>query len=104
SLNVEAAQDSSDGLRLLRIGGGQAASWVRNFNPLVPDALRPTQFGVFEPLFVYATSNGEITPWLATDWSFNDDSTELTFNIREGVSWSDGEPFTADDVAFTFNL
>lgn len=104
SLNVGAAQDSSDGLRLLRIGGGQAASWVRNFNPLVPDALRPTQFGVFEPLFVYATSNGEITPWLATDWSFNDDSTELTFNIREGVSWSDGEPFTADDVAFTFNL
>lgn len=100
-----AAQDGEQSAgQLFRIGGGQAASWVRNFNPLVPDALRITQFGVFEPLFIYSTTNSKITPWLATDWSFNDDNTVLTFTIRDGVSWSDGTPFTASDVAFTMNL
>ena len=35
---------------------------------------------------------------------YNDDFTELTIKIREGVYWSDGEPLTAEDVAFTINL
>ncbi len=39
-------------------------------------------------------------PNLAESWSFNDDGTELTMNIRQGIRWSDGEPFTADDIAF----
>jgi peptide/nickel transport system substrate-binding protein len=43
-------------------------------------------------------------PALATDWSVSDDGLIWTFNLREGVTWSDGEPFTADDVAFTLNL
>lgn len=100
-----AAQESGEASeRLLRIGGGQAASWIRNFNPLVPDALPSAQYSIHEPLFVYSSTNGEITPWLATSWAFNGDNTVLTFNIREGVTWSDGTPFTAADVAFTMNL
>lgn len=38
---------------------------------------------------------------LATDWSSSDDGLEITFNLREGVNWHDGMPFTCDDVAFT---
>jgi len=102
--HTTAAQENSGSDRLFRVGGGQAASWVRNFNPLVQDSLRPTQYGIYEPLFVYATTNGTTTPWLATEWAFNEDNTVLTFTIRDGVNWSDGEPFTANDVAFTFNL
>ena len=45
----------------------------------------------------------ELTPWLATGWEFSTDNTTLTFTIRDGVKWSDGEPLTAADVAFTFN-
>ena len=45
-----------------------------------------------------------LAPQLATEWSSNDDSTVWTFNLREGVVWHDGEPFTADDVRFTFEF
>lgn len=42
-------------------------------------------------------------PNLAESWEYNDDATELTFTLREGVRWSDGEPFTSDDVVFALN-
>ena len=45
----------------------------------------------------------EITPWLATDYEW-EGADKLTFQIRDGVKWNDGEDFTAEDVAFTFNL
>ncbi|MFW6056980.1 MAG: ABC transporter substrate-binding protein [Chloroflexota bacterium] len=41
------------------------------------------------------------TPWLASDWSISDDSTEFTFTIRDDAEWHDGEPVTAEDVAFS---
>ncbi|MEZ4674260.1 MAG: ABC transporter substrate-binding protein [Caldilineaceae bacterium] len=40
---------------------------------------------------------------LAADWTVSDDGLEWTFNLREGVTWHDGAPFTADDVVFTYN-
>jgi peptide/nickel transport system substrate-binding protein len=45
-----------------------------------------------------------IVPDLATKWSWNADMTELTFQLRRGVSWHDGEPFTAADVKCTWDL
>lgn len=41
-----------------------------------------------------------ILPNVAESFSFNDDSTEFTFHLREGLRWSDGEPFTADDILY----
>lgn len=46
----------------------------------------------------------EFIPGLAEKWEFNDDQSELTFTLEEGVKWHDGEPFTADDVVFTYKL
>ena len=92
---------------LLTTNNAQGATWIRNFNPLLSENssnLWPSQNGIYEPLFVYSTTTGELTPWLATEWSWNEDSTVLTFTIRDGITWSDGTPFTANDVAFTFNL
>jgi len=40
---------------------------------------------------------------LAEDWTLSEDEKEWTFKIREGVTWQDGEPLTARDVAWTFN-
>jgi ABC-type transport system substrate-binding protein len=40
---------------------------------------------------------------LAVDWTVSDDGLEWTFNLREGVTWHNGDPFTADDVVFTYN-
>src|ERR1700736_6053810 len=45
-----------------------------------------------------------IAPDLATKWSWNADMTELTFQLRKGVSWHDGKPFTAADVKCTWDL
>jgi peptide/nickel transport system substrate-binding protein len=45
-----------------------------------------------------------IVPDLATGWTWNDDGTELTFPLRQGVTWHDGKPFTAKDVACTWDL
>jgi peptide/nickel transport system substrate-binding protein len=45
-----------------------------------------------------------IVPDLATKWSWNSDITELTFQLRRGVSWHDGKPFTAEDVKCTWDL
>ena len=47
---------------------------------------------------------GELEPWLATGHEANDDSTEFTLTLREGVMWSDGEAFDADDVVFTVEM
>ncbi|WP_047979551.1 peptide-binding protein [Ornithinibacillus contaminans] len=44
----------------------------------------------------------EFIPGLATDWETNEDQTELTLYLEEGVKWHDGEDFTADDVVFTY--
>ncbi|HLR73808.1 MAG TPA: peptide-binding protein, partial [Virgibacillus sp.] len=45
-----------------------------------------------------------IQPELAKDWEISEDGLTYTFEIHEGVTFHDGEPLTADDVAFTFNV
>lgn len=45
----------------------------------------------------------EIEPALATHWDLSDDRKTVTFHLRQGVKFSDGNPFTAADVVFTFN-
>jgi len=45
----------------------------------------------------------QLTPGLAESWELSDDGLELTLHIRQGVTWHDGEPFTAEDVKFNFD-
>lgn len=80
------------------------ATWIRNFNPLMPSSRWPSAAGIYEPLGVYNSVKGEWVPWLATEWGWRDDGLTLAFTLREGVKWSDGQPFTAQDVLFTFEL
>ncbi len=91
---------------VLTVSVEQQASWVRNFNPLSPagSARWPTQAGVYEPLMVFNSVRGEYVPWLALSSEWREGHLALRFNLRPGVRWSDGAPFTAKDVAFTFDL
>ena len=71
-------------------------------------ALRP-MMGVFNNLVMYKqdvpqASTRSIIPDLATSWSSNEEGTELTFPLRQGVKWHDGKPFTARDVRCTWDL
>jgi peptide/nickel transport system substrate-binding protein len=55
-----------------------------------------------EPLWSVDFATGKIIPGLADgDPDYNEDFTQVTIPLREGVTWSDGEPFTAADVVFT---
>ena len=56
---------------------------------------------VFDTLMYWDGANSEHVPALATEWSNNEDYTEFTLTIREGVKWHDGEEVSAEDVAFT---
>ena len=56
---------------------------------------------IYEPL-VAADSAMQPVPWLAESWEVNDTATEWTFHIRQGVTFHDGSPLTADDVVYTF--
>src|SRR5437762_10585656 len=58
---------------------------------------------VYETLYFVNVNGGAFTPMLATSYKWNSDNTQVTFTMRPNVKWSDGQPFTADDVVFTFN-
>ncbi|MEU2202214.1 ABC transporter substrate-binding protein [Isoptericola sp. NPDC019482] len=89
----------------ITVFNGSTGTINENWNPFSPTALQPTLGVIYEPLFWYnLAETSDPTPLLGTEFAWNDDGTELTITTREGVSWSDGEPFTAKDVAFTFNL
>jgi len=77
-----------------------------NFNWFTPGTKRMhgAHQTMWEPLFILNYATGNIDPWLATGFEQNDASTEFTISLREGVEWSDGEAFNADDVVFTVNM
>lgn len=55
---------------------------------------------IYEPLIRYSEDLSSFQPNIATDWEISDDATSITITIREGIKWSDGEPFTTEDIAF----
>lgn len=87
---------SSDGTFVVAIGTNpahlNAAVTTDNSVGFIGDA-------VFERL-VTLSDTFEIEPRLAESWESNAEATEYTFHLREGVTWHDGEPFTAADVKF----
>jgi peptide/nickel transport system substrate-binding protein len=64
---------------------------------------RPAQFLVFEPLITW-NAEGELEPRLARDWEHSPDYRTWTIRLRTDARWHDGEPVTARDVKFTFDL
>ncbi|PVE96915.1 ABC transporter substrate-binding protein [Microbacterium sp. TPD7012] len=75
------------------------------FNTLKPGqaAEALTMSLIFDNLFT-TDPNFEYVPRLAESWDISEDAKTFTFHLREGLKWSDGEPFTAEDVLFTYNL
>jgi peptide/nickel transport system substrate-binding protein len=77
-----------------------------NWNPLDTGALATgTQGLIYEPLYLYDPVKGAYDPWLATGpeasgWQ----GSTYVINVRSGVTWSDGQPLTGADVAYSINL
>jgi peptide/nickel transport system substrate-binding protein len=85
-------------------GGPVAAPEVAN--PYTPGARINQGYhqAMIESLWNLNYSTGELMPWVATGYEYNEDYTQVDIQLRKGVEWSDGELFTAEDVAFTLNM
>jgi peptide/nickel transport system substrate-binding protein len=89
--------------RVLNVWAGSQTPIVANFNPFAPTVLHGALGPVYETLFVYNKAQAaEPTPMLGESFEWNEDGTQLTVTIRQGVTWNDGEDFTVDDVVFSF--
>ena len=85
--------------------GEHGGTWRRGFKGRA-DMQGPAKlFYAFGLHFQYTAdlSSVIIVPGLYDEWSQNDDSTEYTFHMREGMKWSDGHPFTTTDVQFWYD-
>jgi peptide/nickel transport system substrate-binding protein len=84
----------------------QTTTFVRNFNPLLEagTARWPTRRAMYEPMMIHNPLIGAYVPWLAESHTPSADGRRLRFALRRGVRWSDGAPFSATDVVFTFQL
>ena len=87
------------------ISNEQGQTWTCQFNPFNPAVNLESIGFVYEPLvFVNLLNNQTETPMLAKSYSWGPGKKSIVFTVRDGVKWNDGQPFSAADVAFTFNL
>jgi peptide/nickel transport system substrate-binding protein len=104
------APSSTMGTQPLVVESTELSPLTDTFNPL--SATESTGFTlhadnlIYEPLFDFNLQQPTQAPvpMLATAYSWSSDGKTLTLTTRSGVKWNDGQPFSAADVAFTFNL
>ncbi|NKE60286.1 ABC transporter substrate-binding protein [Lentzea sp. PSKA42] len=83
---------------------GQAGDFQLNFNPYSPTFIEGMGT-INEPLFFFnIAADQPPKPLLGTEFTWNTDGTELSITLRDNVSWSDGQKFTAKDVVFTLDM
>ncbi len=87
---------------------GATGDMSKNFNPFSPTTQQPTNGIIYEALVHYNmaaadAAAAEPTMVLAESTTWDGTGQVLTIVVRSGVTWSDGTPMTANDVAFTFN-
>src|SRR6266536_2414873 len=76
------------------------------WNPFLPGRQMSQGYhqAILEPLFILNYETGQITGWTGLSMVPNDAQDVWTLSLRPGVMWSDGVPFTADDVVFTIQM
>ncbi|WP_029149793.1 ABC transporter substrate-binding protein [Microbacterium indicum] len=87
---------------LLVAGDAGSPNYERNFNPYLGSSRAGVDY-IYEPLLMSNPIDGDLTPWLAEDFSQPDPET-IEMTIRDDATWQDGEPLTVEDVAFTFDM
>ncbi|WP_046472081.1 ABC transporter substrate-binding protein [Allosalinactinospora lopnorensis] len=99
---VHADEGDAGGGDTLTIGIGQQ---VDSFSPFLAQLALTTRIHslTYPTLTTYDPETMEPAPELAESWDTSDDGLTWTFDIRDGVEWTDGEPVTAEDVAWTFS-
>ncbi|MGQ9632086.1 MAG: ABC transporter substrate-binding protein [bacterium] len=91
----------------LYIAVGSRVADPTNFNIYAPGVSRSgtgMHQMIFEYFFYVNLETGEYIPWLADRFEYSPDFKSITVHLKRGVKWNDGQPFTADDVVFTYDL
>ncbi|MDB5529507.1 MAG: peptide transporter substrate-bindinhypothetical proteinotein [Devosia sp.] len=90
---------------VLTVSSEQTTTWVRNFNPFNQTSARATTKDfIYEPLAIFNRLAGNKWEYrLAENFELADDLKSISFTLRDGLKWSDGEPLTVDDVVFTYD-
>ncbi|MCO5221181.1 MAG: ABC transporter substrate-binding protein [Thermomicrobiales bacterium] len=98
SIDSVAAQDSGTALQL-----GRESEFAAIFAPYHISTGGQTQvMDLIYSRLLKVRDDLSFEPDLAESWEVNEDATVYTFQIREGVTWTDGEPLTIDDIIFTY--
>ncbi|HEX3347614.1 MAG TPA: ABC transporter substrate-binding protein, partial [Acetobacteraceae bacterium] len=100
-----AAPTRADTLVLIK-NGGRDGRWVdfELWNPYSIGANHQNGPNlIYEPLAYYSAFADKMHLWLAEGYQYAPDFKQLTIKTRQGIKWSDGAPFSAEDVAYTFN-
>ncbi|MEZ0090252.1 ABC transporter substrate-binding protein [Streptacidiphilus sp. EB129] len=84
-------------------------TFTEDFNPLDGNSFGANENAnslIYEPLFMFNSlkSDQAPIPWLGKSYAWSNGNKTLTMQLQPGVKWSDGQAFSSDDVAFTFDL
>ncbi|MHC0038280.1 ABC transporter substrate-binding protein [Pseudoneobacillus sp. C159] len=106
-LGADKADAARPGFDPKKVGGKVVLTSFSDAVRLVPlttaDAPSNRIMGMIYDGLLSANQKGEPIPGLATKWTYDQKSMTYTFDLRKGVKWHDGKPFTADDVIFSYN-
>lgn len=95
---------AQDGGSQVVIGAWAEPATLLSGAPVTGASYQQIQRIIANGLVKLAYPSFEVEPDLAETWEVSEDSLVHTFTLRSGVTWHDGEPFTADDVKFTYDL
>jgi peptide/nickel transport system substrate-binding protein len=106
SVPVAKPKDVPRNRTLILVWTGREGRWVDHelWNPYAIGSNHQSGPGIFyEPLAYYSAFADKEYLWLAESYAYTPDFRELTIKTRTGITWSDGVPFSAEDVAYTLN-
>jgi peptide/nickel transport system substrate-binding protein len=99
------SESSSDDKAVLTALIDSSDGWIRNFNPYASGAYQYNHAFTLEYIAIYdPLNNNREIPWLGEEISMSSDFRTINVKLREGVKWSDGEDFNAEDVVFTYKI
>ncbi|GAA1863495.1 ABC transporter substrate-binding protein [Brevibacterium marinum] len=99
---AQAATEEAEDPSVMRIA---TDDFIDSFNPFTSFYLMPTNTFkyMYENLVANSAETGDVIEGLATEWNTEEGGKRWTYKIRPEMKWSDGEPLTSEDVAWTYN-